>query len=374
MNDADTIQNDVNIADGRRSEGVPPGSEPSVSDRRKQQVGRGKVPVDFFVSYSQADRDWAAGIADWLKGAGYGVVLQSQDFVAGTNFISEMNAALLRTKRVIAVLSPDYFAASFPESEWTAAFARDPIGTGRSLIPVRVRECEIPPLLKPLVYIDLVGMAVDSARDRLLSEIRAALATAGTPRPRRTARDNVVPFPQPSHPAIHQAIRGNGNVQSVNVFARPPVIKTVVERREGSLTSEECLQVHAWIEDLAEGMTGMSRRQAYKKWWGHFKSAFHVEKYEALPSAHMGDAEKWYRMQRAMQTRGLKSRAPDVWRRKRIVAIKAAMSARGVAKQAYYPEVARRLRMRKSFASLNDLTKQDLDRVYTMALRDRDIR
>jgi hypothetical protein len=59
-----------------------------------------------------------------------------------------------------------------------------------------------------------------------------------------------------------------------------------------------------------------------------------------------------------------------VWRRKRIGAIKAAMNEMGVTNETYYPMLAQRLRMKKRFTSLNDLTKRDLDRVNDLALRD----
>ena len=370
----DTIRNGATGATASETVAAKPNDSPGAAEKLQSKSVPQRARVDFFVSYNQADRHWAAGIAGWLKEAGHAAVLQSQDFVAGSNFVSEMNAALSRSGRFIAVASPDYFAAPFPESEWTAAFARDPTGARRSLIIVRVRECDMPPLLKPLVYIDLCALGESAARERFLSEIEAALANVRVPPMRRRQKPNVVPFPAPSLQSVHQEIRGNGNVQSVSVFARPPVIRKVVERREGSLTSEECRQVQAWIEDLSEGTIGMSRPRAYGMWWARFKLALGVEKYEELSSSRMGEAAEWHRAQRAMQTRGLKTAAPDVWRRKRTIAIKAAMGEMGVAKQTYYPDVSRRLRMRKPFASLNDLTKQDLDRVYTMALRDRETR
>jgi hypothetical protein len=125
-----------------------------------------------------------------------------------------------------------------------------------------------------------------------------------------------------------------------------------------------------WIDELAEGTLGMSRKQAFGMWWSRFKNRFGVEKYEALPSAEMPDAEQWFREQRAIQTRGLKTKAPGEWQRKRIGAIKAAMNEMGVTNETYYPALAQRLRMKKCFISLNDLTKRDLDRVYSLVLRD----
>ena len=327
--------------------------------------------VDFFISYNHADCYWADGIADWLKEQQYTTVLQSQDFVAGSNFVSEMNAALSSAKRVIAVISPDYFTSPFPESEWTAAFVKDPTGSKRGLILVRVRECDIPPLLKPRVYIDLVGISVAAARNRFIANIKRAVKNVRQPRALRTSKGNDIPSPPLSHSPIHQVIHGDRNIQAVNLFASPHIIKKVIGRREGSISSAECRQVQSWIDDLVDGTTGKMRQDAYGMWWTRFKSKFGLEKYEELPSSRMIEAEEWYRTQKAMQTRGLKSKVPDTWRRKRIVAIKAAMGEMNVSKQDYYPDVARRLRMKKTFASLNDLTMRDLERVYTMALRDR---
>src|SRR5712691_9911641 len=96
---------------------------------------------DFFVSYTAADERWAEWIAWTLEEGGFDVVLQKWDFTAGSNFVLEMQKAAADAKRTIAVLSPDYLSASrFGASEWASAFATDPDGMKRTLVPVRVRE------------------------------------------------------------------------------------------------------------------------------------------------------------------------------------------------------------------------------------------
>lgn len=134
-----------------------------------------KIMKDFFISYTHADQAWAQGIGDWLDEAGFSIVVQSIDFVAGSNFILEMHTASEKTRHVILVLSPDYLLARFPEAEWTAAFAKDPTNKNRTLIPVRVRECEPTGLLRPIVYIDLVGLSLAAAKARFHAEIKAML-------------------------------------------------------------------------------------------------------------------------------------------------------------------------------------------------------
>lgn len=156
----------------------------------------------------------------------------------------------------------------------------------------------------------------------------------------------------------------------VTVVTERPVVKQVIARREGSLTNAEQNQVQGWIAELVEGTARMPRVRAFQMWWQRFKQRLKVTKYEELESARLPEAEAWFREQRAIQRRGLKTKAPELWRNARIGAIKAAMKAKGRTNEDYYPELARRLKMRKPFESLTELTKTDLDRVYAMVLRD----
>ena len=189
------------------------------------------------------------------------------------------------------------------------------------------------------------------------------------------ALNDLRPFQPPAAPASAMNIVGDGNTQvagNYQVFNQPPVVKTVLERRDGSLTPAQCQQVQEWIKELVDGTAGISVDQAFGSWWSRLKKGFKVEKYESLLSAQMPDVEAWFRQQRAIQTRGLKTKAPNQWCAKRIGAIKAAMKQmnREADKLEYYREISDRLNMKRAFVSLTKLTKTDLDRVYTLVLRD----
>jgi hypothetical protein len=181
---------------------------------------------------------------------------------------------------------------------------------------------------------------------------------------------------KPTDTAVRQSARGDGNIQiagdrnEVHQYQRPPVIKTVLERRPGSITAAEEHQIGEWIKELAEGTMGKSRNEAFGEWGARLLRRFKVPKREALLSADMPTVEAWYRQQKAIQKRGYKTKAPDQWRASRIRAIKAAMTSMGKINEGYYPELADRLNMKKAFVSLTRLTKTDLDRVYQMVLRD----
>jgi tetratricopeptide (TPR) repeat protein len=125
----------------------------------------------FFVSYAGADRAWAEWIAWQLHADGYPVVVQPWHFRPGSNFVEEMNRALEQCERTIVVLSPAYLKSAYARDEWTAAFLHGQAGRPRLLV-VRIEDVEPPPLLRPLVYIDLVGVEADPARERLLAGVR----------------------------------------------------------------------------------------------------------------------------------------------------------------------------------------------------------
>jgi hypothetical protein len=127
---------------------------------------------NFFISYNSADNQWAQWIAWQLEEADYTLVIQAWDFRPGSNFILEMHQAATQAERTIAVLSPDYLKALYTQPEWAAAFVQDPTGEKGTLLPVRIRECELKGLLPAITYIDLVDLDEEAAKDALLVGVR----------------------------------------------------------------------------------------------------------------------------------------------------------------------------------------------------------
>ncbi|MCA1694638.1 MAG: TIR domain-containing protein, partial [Actinobacteria bacterium] len=132
--------------------------------------------VDFFVSYTSADRPWAEWIAWQLESEGYTVVIQAWDYCPGSNFVLEMDVAARQAKRTIAVLSPAFLESRYCSAEWAAAFREDPTGSERKLVPVRVRECTPSGLLGQVVYVDVVGLRERAASKALLDGVAARRA------------------------------------------------------------------------------------------------------------------------------------------------------------------------------------------------------
>lgn len=269
------------------------------------QVPSDKHGIDFFISYNSTDTLWVNGLSGWLNDLGLTSVSQSQDFVAGSNFVSEMNAAFERSRRVIAIASPAYFSAKFPASEWTAAFARDPTGESRTLILVRVRDCEIPELLKPLVYIDLCSLNATQARER--SE----------------------------HITDRQATQ----------------IKDMVDKL-------------AEIDVLAGKPD--SHGEWYARLYRKFpcRNSYHLIHIEDFPQVMT-----YLRIEAAKSRPKLRRTNNDAWRKRYTTAIWAHTKGIGLSHDAVHQLATERLNLAKPIRSLNDLGEQNLEKFYRMVMK-----
>lgn len=216
------------------------------------KVGDMDDPKDFFISYNRADGSWAEWIAWVLEAEGYSTVVQEWDFKAGGNFIVEMDNATRQCERTVAVVSQNYLTAEFTVPEWAAQFARDPQGSGRKLVPVRVAPCDIEGLLGQVIYCDLVGLDEEAARKRLLSQLspgrtKPAVAPSFPGRPAGAAW----PAPQqPQVPAPERLWKPLG--EPVQVHWRPDGMRTEYSRSTLELQSISLRQHGLEARELRE--------------------------------------------------------------------------------------------------------------------------
>ena len=118
-----------------------------------------------------------------------------------------------------------------------------------------------------------------------------------------------------------------------------------------------------------ETVQGKSTARAKGELWSRLKNLFKVAKYQQIESAQMSEVQAWYEgVRREIQNKA-KRKAPDIYRRGKIPGIKKWMNDMGRTNEDYYPEIARRLKMR-SFNSLKDLSPKNLDRVHSLVYRD----
>ncbi|MFJ9628959.1 FxSxx-COOH system tetratricopeptide repeat protein [Streptomyces sp. NPDC101175] len=127
-----------------------------------------------FVSHAGADQAWAEWVAWQLQDAGYDVELAVWHWGAGDNVIQNMDRALAAGPTV-ALFSAAYFESErWTTEEWTAKLA-----AREKLIPVRIEDCAVRPMLGALLAPALFGLGEEKAREVLLA---AVAGPAGVPR------------------------------------------------------------------------------------------------------------------------------------------------------------------------------------------------
>ena len=130
-------------------------------------------PADFFISRAGADKGVAMRIAAIIKEAGLTVFYQDEDF-GPSDFMRRMEQAY-RSKRTIALLSPEYEASEYTRKEYNTVLKLDgdPANLKQRLIVFMVAPYTATGNLATLAYTDLVPVLNDEAALRRL--VRAAL-------------------------------------------------------------------------------------------------------------------------------------------------------------------------------------------------------
>src|SRR5260370_12802257 len=102
--------------------------------------------MNFFISRAGEDREWGVWAAKVLKEERHQTFLQDDDILVGHSFPDREKEAMENAVHLIALLSPDYFAKDHTMADLNSASALDPQSKQQLLIPVLVRDCDIPKL------------------------------------------------------------------------------------------------------------------------------------------------------------------------------------------------------------------------------------
>lgn len=146
---------------------------------------------DIFLSHNHADQEWTTKLAERLEGEDWQgrklkVFFSPWDIRPGQSIPGKIEKALPKSRKVGLILSPEAVDSAWVELErlvttYIAVSARD-----ERLVPLYRRDCEIPALLQPILYLDFRDDAnFEAAYQTLLSVVREeplprrSLASAG---------------------------------------------------------------------------------------------------------------------------------------------------------------------------------------------------
>lgn len=328
---------------------------------------------DYFISYNRADRAIAIAIRAWIEDRGHTVVMQAGDFGAGSNFVLEMDSALKAAKRTIAVLSPDYLTAPFPQSEWAAAFAKDPVGEQRSLIPVRVRECKPEGLLGQIVYVDLVGLDMAQMEAALFDALDQRPGSGARPASPKVPKKRSVRAKAAQETSIIMTAEGQNNYQAGRdlVMTQKHVIRAgPIVPQEVHISDGQAKKILDLLKKLGERDEKAGKGKTYGLWQDKFKKrpwagsdAEGITSYKLLPLVEFDDAIQWISEQKAQGRPGLRRTQNDEWKKDHYNKIWGCAKKLGWDHDQVHRFAQEYLDLKKPVASLRDLGEQNLSKV-----------
>ena len=209
---------------------------------------------DFFISYNSIDQKWATWIAWILEGVGYTVYVQAWDILPGDNFVAEMQEAMTKTRKTVAVLTERYFESKYAKREWTAAIARDPEGTEGRLVPIKVEPCKTEGFFSTIVYVNIIGLSEQDARTTILG----AFSSRENPNRIRPKQQPIYP---PRDTAAFPGATGRAVINitdkliagSSTDLLTAPLRAHLMRLNDSPLTPEERMKLHKSLNRLSLG-------------------------------------------------------------------------------------------------------------------------
>lgn len=120
------------------------------------QVNR--LTSDVYISHSPDDEEWVDGwLLPRLEAAGLRVYVHYRDSQPGASRQSNIERGMKGSRRTVAVVTPAWLASEWNLFEDTLVRSLDPAALRRRLIPLKLKECELPESLAALESIDLTA-------------------------------------------------------------------------------------------------------------------------------------------------------------------------------------------------------------------------
>lgn len=135
---------------------------------------------DIFISYSHADHGWVwNSLLPRLESVGLRVCIDNRDFKIGVPLLTNMEAAVERSRHTLIVMTPAWLQSEWTEFESLLVATTDPAGRRARLLPLMLISCQLPLRLQMLVYSDFTQVDQhDQQFERLVRQLLATPITA----------------------------------------------------------------------------------------------------------------------------------------------------------------------------------------------------
>ncbi|MEM7086431.1 MAG: toll/interleukin-1 receptor domain-containing protein [Bacteroidota bacterium] len=120
-----------------------------------------KKKYDAFISYSRNDASFVRKLTSKLKRRGVTIFFDEADITVGASLAQTISKAIEDARYVIIIMSPSYFQSLWAKKELELALNHEFEEREVKVIPILIADCEIPPILRTKVYLDLTSKEVN---------------------------------------------------------------------------------------------------------------------------------------------------------------------------------------------------------------------
>ncbi len=158
-----------------------------------------RFDYDVFISYSSKDKEWVRGeLLRRIEIAGLKAFIDFRDFRAGAPSLKECERGIVRCRKTLLVLTPNYVASGWTEIENVMAQTLDPANESLRLIPLLKADCQKPLRIGALTHIDFTdGADQELAWRQLLTALGKPPEPELPKEPRRDQWFLAHPYPMP---------------------------------------------------------------------------------------------------------------------------------------------------------------------------------
>ena len=105
--------------------------------------------MDVFISHSSADRKWAEMLAKAVKKHGLSTWVDSENLKPGERWQDEIESALNSARAIVLLVGPRQAKDKIQQMAWRAALEESWADSYKPLIPLLIKNAELPKFLSP---------------------------------------------------------------------------------------------------------------------------------------------------------------------------------------------------------------------------------
>ncbi|MFC1901996.1 toll/interleukin-1 receptor domain-containing protein [Chloroflexota bacterium] len=130
--------------------------------------------INLYIAYSSKDSRFVSEVVQNLENSGIFTYFAAVDVRPGIDLLDWMNTNLRRSTHIILFWSKHAAESKWVKQEWETAFWESVKNDKKTIIPVRLDNTDLPPLLDKIKYLnssDGLNMVIDSIKLACLPEV-----------------------------------------------------------------------------------------------------------------------------------------------------------------------------------------------------------